>query len=84
MKNSPAKPQISILGARAAGLAAGYYARKADLPLTIYEADQLIGGNAVTIKRNDFLFDSGAPRIYNRPPKNNQKPQLSSGPDRRG
>ena len=69
MKNSPAKSHVTILGAGAAGLAAGYYARKANLPLTIYEADKLIGGNAVTIEHNNFLFDSGAHRFHNKDQK---------------
>ena len=47
MKKSLTKPHISILGVGAAGLAAGYYARKAGLSLTIYEADKLFNEKMV-------------------------------------
>jgi protoporphyrinogen oxidase len=37
----------------------GYYAHKKGLPFTIYEAKDRVGGNSVTIRHGDFLFDSG-------------------------
>jgi protoporphyrinogen oxidase len=55
---------ISILGGGPAGLAIGYYAKKYGLPFTIYEASNLIGGNCITLKRGNFLFDSGAHRLH--------------------
>ena len=55
------KPKhITILGAGPAGLAVGYYAQKNGLPFRIYEANNCIGGNSITLKHGDFLFDSGA------------------------
>lgn len=50
---------ITILGGGPAGLSVGYYAHKNDLPFTIYEAKDRVGGNSVSIKHRDFLFDSG-------------------------
>lgn len=47
-----------------AGLAVGYYARKHGLPFTIYEAGNRVGGNCITLKHGDFLFDSGAHRFH--------------------
>ena len=57
---------ITILGGGTAGLAVGYYARKNRLPFTIYEASNRIGGNCITLKHRDFLFDSGAHRFHNK------------------
>jgi protoporphyrinogen oxidase len=59
---------ITILGGGPAGLAAGYYAKKRELPFTIYEANSFIGGNSITFKHGDFLFDSGAHRFHNKYP----------------
>lgn len=57
---------ITILGGGPAGLAVGYYAKKNGLRFTIHEASDRIGGNCVTIKHRDFLFDSGAHRIHDK------------------
>lgn len=60
--------EIAILGGGPAGLAVGYYARKAGIPFpfTIYEASGRIGGNCFTFKHVDFLFDSGAHRFHDK------------------
>ncbi len=60
---------ITILGGGLAGLSVGYYAKKNGLPFTIYEANNWIGGNCITLKRGDFLFDSGAHRIHDQDPE---------------
>ena len=60
------QPHITILGAGIAGLAAGYFAKKKDIPFTIYEAGDRIGGNCVTFRHGDFFFDSGAHRFHDR------------------
>ncbi|MFC2155472.1 FAD-dependent oxidoreductase [Acidobacteriota bacterium] len=57
---------IAILGGGPAGLTAGYYARKAGIPFTIYEASVRLGGNCVTFEHDDFLFDSGAHRFHDK------------------
>jgi protoporphyrinogen oxidase len=57
---------ITILGGGPAGLAVGYYAQKNGLPFTIYEASHRIGGNCITLKHGDFLFDSGAHRFHDK------------------
>jgi len=61
-------PHITILGGGPAGLAVGYYARKHHIPFTLYEATNHIGGNCITFRHGDFLFDSGAHRFHNRIP----------------
>ena len=57
---------ITILGGGPAGLAAGYYAKKNGLSFTIVEARERIGGNAITLRHGDFLFDSGAHRFHDK------------------
>lgn len=51
---------IAILGGGPAGLSAGYFARKRNLPFEIYEARDTVGGNAVTFEHRGFRIDSGA------------------------
>lgn len=57
---------ISILGGGLAGLSVGYYAVKNDVPFTIHEANDQPGGNSVTFRHGDFLFDSGAHRFHDK------------------
>ena len=57
-------PNITILGGGMAGLSLGYYAKKEGLQFRIYEANNRIGGNSVTLKHGDFLFDLGAHRFH--------------------
>tara|TARA_Y100001970_G_scaffold281852_1_gene393508 strand:- start:46631 stop:47959 length:1329 start_codon:yes stop_codon:yes gene_type:complete len=63
------KRHITILGGGPAGLAVGYYAKKAGIPFTIFEAKDLTGGNCITYKKGDFLFDSGAHRLHDKDPE---------------
>ena len=49
-----------------AGLGVAYYARKSGLPFTLYDAAPFIGGNCITFRQGDFLFDSGAHRLHDR------------------
>jgi protoporphyrinogen oxidase len=60
---------LSILGGGPAGLAAGYFARKAGIPFTVYEASAEVGGNARTLSRGAFLFDTGAHRWHDKDPE---------------
>ncbi|HXV28353.1 MAG TPA: FAD-dependent oxidoreductase [bacterium] len=62
------KPHISILGGGPAGLGVAYYAKKASLPFTLYEASSSLGGNARTLSHNGFLFDTGAHRWHDKFP----------------
>ena len=62
------RPLLTILGAGAAGLAVGYYARKNGISFRIYEASENIGGNSSTVQYKDYLFDTGAHRFHNRFP----------------
>ena len=57
---------VTILGGGPAGLASAYYAKKHGLSFTVYEARGRIGGNAITLRHGDFLFDSGAHRFHDK------------------
>jgi len=59
-------PYLTILGGGPAGLAAGYYAKKAGLTFTVYEASKQVGGNCTTLKHGNFSFDTGAHRFHNK------------------
>jgi protoporphyrinogen oxidase len=61
--------KITILGGGMAGLAAGYYAKKAGFDFTVYEASNRFGGNCITLKHGDFFFDSGAHRLHDKDPE---------------
>jgi protoporphyrinogen oxidase len=65
MRISNNKPLL-ILGAGPAGLAAGFYARKARIPFEIVEEQESIGGNCRTLNFNNFYFDSGAHRLHDK------------------
>lgn len=64
-----AAERLSVLGGGPAGLAAAYYARRAGLDLTVYEAGAEAGGNCRTLRHGDFLFDTGAHRLHDRDPQ---------------
>ena len=68
MKKHPAQPSfsLSILGGGMAGLAVAYFARQRGLPFTLYEKQNKLGGNCITHKWGDYLFDSGAHRVHDR------------------
>ncbi len=57
---------ISILGGGIAGLSAGYFAQKRGIPFTVYESNHIFGGNCLTLKHQDFLYDSGAHRFHDK------------------
>lgn len=71
---------ITILGGGLAGLAVGYYAKKNELPFTIYEASR-IGGNSITLEYGDFLFDSGAHRLHDKYPEVTEEVKKLLGKD---
>jgi protoporphyrinogen oxidase len=72
---------IAILGGGPAGLATGYYARKHDIPFTIFEASDHAGGNCVTFTHGDFRFDSGAHRFHDKIPEVTAEMRVLLGDD---
>ncbi|MEW5722768.1 MAG: FAD-dependent oxidoreductase [Thermodesulfobacteriota bacterium] len=61
--------RVTILGGGVAGLAAGHFARRAGFEVTVYEADEVAGGNCRTVERSGFRFDTGAHRFHGRDPE---------------
>ena len=57
---------ISILGGGPAGLTAGYYAKIHQIPFTIYEAEDKIGGMCKTVQHGEFFYDVGAHRFHDK------------------
>lgn len=53
-----------MLGGGISGLAAGYYAKKAGIPFSIYEAEGEVGGLCSTLGEDGFFFDTGAHRFH--------------------
>ncbi len=49
-----------IIGAGIAGLTTGYRLKKAGWDVTVFEAAGEVGGRAVTVRRQGYIFDSGA------------------------
>lgn len=58
--------KISIFGGGPAGLSVAYYAKKVGLEFTVYEANDVTGGNCRTIHHGDFRFDTGAHRLHDK------------------
>jgi protoporphyrinogen oxidase len=59
------KPEhVIIIGAGPAGLTAAYELSKYDVPATVLEADDVVGGLARTINYNGYLFDIGGHRFF--------------------
>ena len=58
--------QLHILGAGPAGLAAGYYAKKNNIPLILYEKTDQVGGNCKTFLHGRYRFDTGAHRFHDK------------------
>jgi len=57
---------IAILGAGISGLTAGYVLTRNGRPVTIFEAEGLVGGASRTVSYNGFRFDLGGHRFYSK------------------
>lgn len=57
---------IQIIGAGPAGLSLGYYVKKKNISLKIYEASSRSGGNCKTLQFGEFKYDTGAHRFHNK------------------
>lgn len=81
MPTAGSATHLTVLGGGAAGLAVGFYARRAGIPFDIYEASDRPGGNCVTLWRGDFAYDSGAHRLHDKDPEVTADLQELLGPD---
>jgi protoporphyrinogen oxidase len=60
---------LAILGGGPAGLGAAFYAHRAGLPFTLFEASPELGGMCRTRRLGGHLYDCGAHRFHDRDPE---------------
>lgn len=72
---------LVILGGGPGGLAVGYFARKNRILFEIHEGASRPGGNCVTLRQGDFLFDSGAHRFHDKIPQITEEIMALMGDD---
>ena len=56
--------RVVIIGAGPAGLTAGYLLAKDGVPVTVLEADDVVGGISRTAQYNGYRFDIGGHRFF--------------------
>jgi protoporphyrinogen oxidase len=62
-------PPTVVLGAGPAGLTAAYLLSKAGSPVTVFEADSVVGGISRTVERDGWRFDIGGHRFFTKVPE---------------
>ncbi len=60
----PAVGPVVVIGAGPAGLTAAYQLGKANVPTTVFEADDIVGGISRTVERDGWRFDIGGHRFF--------------------
>lgn len=55
---------VNIIGGGISGLAVGYYLDKANIPFTIFEKENRVGGKIQTVKNENGVFEQAANAIY--------------------
>ena len=55
---------VVIIGAGPAGLTAAYELARRDVPSTVLEADDVVGGISRTVERDGWRFDIGGHRFF--------------------
>src|ERR1700742_3034198 len=58
-----------VLGAGPAGLTAAYLLARRGLPVTVFEAEDQVGGIAKTVVRDGYRFDLGGHRFFTKAPE---------------
>ncbi|HEU5033525.1 MAG TPA: NAD(P)/FAD-dependent oxidoreductase [Mycobacteriales bacterium] len=61
-------PHVVVIGAGPAGLTAAYTLTKAGEPVTVVEADDVVGGISRTVERDGWRFDIGGHRFFTKVP----------------
>src|SRR4029453_10046679 len=56
--------QTVVIGAGPAGLTAAYQLAKREAPVTVVEADGVVGGISRTVERDGWRFDIGGHRFF--------------------
>ena len=64
----PSKREVVVIGAGPAGLTAAYALTKRGEPVTVLEADDVVGGISRTVERDGWRFDIGGHRFFTKVP----------------
>jgi protoporphyrinogen oxidase len=67
-KREPKASDIVVIGAGPAGLTAAYALTKRAEPVTVVEADRVVGGISRTVERDGWRFDIGGHRFFTKVP----------------
>ncbi|MDQ3987840.1 MAG: NAD(P)/FAD-dependent oxidoreductase [Actinomycetota bacterium] len=63
------EPEVVIIGAGPAGLTAAYELSRNQVPATVLEADDIVGGISRTVERDGWRFDIGGHRFFTKVPR---------------
>ncbi|MCA1720546.1 MAG: FAD-dependent oxidoreductase, partial [Actinobacteria bacterium] len=69
LRKTSDEPQVVVVGAGPAGLTAAYDLTKHEVPVTVLEASDTVGGISQTVERNGWLFDIGGHRFFTKVPE---------------
>jgi protoporphyrinogen oxidase len=62
------RPAVVVIGAGPAGLTAAHELTRRGLPVTVLEADDVVGGISRTVEREGWRFDIGGHRFFTKVP----------------
>jgi protoporphyrinogen oxidase len=63
------QPSTVVIGAGPAGLTAAYLLGQRGAPVSVYEADDMVGGISRTVERDGWRFDIGGHRFFTKVPQ---------------
>ncbi len=66
---TPRRPPVLVIGAGPAGLTAAVRLRQADVPVTVVESSDSVGGISRTVERDGWRFDLGGHRFFTKVPE---------------
>ena len=67
-KDVAPNPEVVVIGAGPAGLTAAYALTRRNEPVTVLEADTVVGGISRTVERDGWRFDIGGHRFFTKVP----------------
>ncbi len=67
--DTPSRPPVLVIGAGPAGLTAAVRLRQAEVPVTVVEASDSVGGISRTVERDGWRFDLGGHRFFTKVPE---------------